>query len=306
MKLTGITFITTYNCNANCEHCFFDTKGKQLYMNPEIIDLVYSDISITKNMFWNHLSGGEILLKESIVLDIIKKIKTYFSGNIGISSNGFWARTPQVAENVITKLVNTGVSGIAISSDKYHEPYISKEYTKNAIQAITNAGLKNHCYIMSAFPENKKINTSNGNSQIPYASIKIRSIGKGSKINIPKKEDIPQGKCIDLSECLGKKGPNNPSMVWIDPYGNVMICYGITIGNIFKTSFKEIIETYTPEKFQIIKTLTEQGPQALYSIAKDKGLINNHLFYDECDVCYTSRKALQNTFQEFTPTECYP
>jgi len=289
-------------------------------MSPEIIDIVYKDLSITEKMFWNHFSGGEILLKKDAFLEIIKRTRKYFSKDIGISTNGFWAKNKEVSTSIVNELVQAGVSGIAVSTDYYHTPYINKEYAKNAAEAITNSGLKTHSYVMGARCNADVSNADNtnketealssfvqGSTKMPLAPTAIRSIGKGSYINIPKKQDLPTGKCSDLSECLGKRGPLNPAMVWVDPYGNVMVCYGIIIGNVYKTPFIDIISNYKTDDFPLIKSISELGPYSLYKEALDKGVMKETKFYDVCDVCYTSRKALQNEFPTILgPQECYP
>jgi len=319
IKLTGITFITTYNCNAHCEHCFFDTKGENVYMNPELIDLVYKDLANSNTMFWNHFSGGEVLLHKSTFIEIIKKTRSYFKGDIGISTNAFWANNINRAEAVVSELISAGVSGIAISCDYFHEKFIPKENAKNAVRAITNLGLKTHCYIMGArcnsgvynaeqinlVSQNLAIDVRE-NSQMPLAPTIIRSIGKGSQINIPKSSKVPQGMCSDLSECLGKRGPFNPAMVWVDAYGNVMLCYGIVIGNVYNTPFIDIINNYSLENSEITKCISVGGPKELLKLVNKNNISMELKFYDECDVCFNARKVLQPYYSELHPRECYP
>jgi MoaA/NifB/PqqE/SkfB family radical SAM enzyme len=288
-------------------------------MNPEIVDIVYKDASITDKMFWNHFSGGEILLQKKTFLEIIRKTRQYFNGDVGISTNGFWASDIIKAKQTVEELINVGVSGIAVSTDFYHKDYIPQEHVENAVEAISKAGLKTHSYVMGARCNNDIVNAdminheceklaikAQGNTQMPLAPTSIRSIGKGSNINIPKKTTTPQGNCTDLSECLGNRGPMNPAMVWVDPYGNVMLCYGIIIGNIYNTPFKDIIDNYDESKFPIVEAISQNGPKELLKLADNKSVITPEAFYDVCDVCYQTRKALINEYAELGPRECYP
>lgn len=319
MKLTGITFLSTYNCNASCSHCFFETKGASKYMNTDIIHKVFEDSSITKHMTWVHVSGGEILINQPKCFEILETIHSYFKKNIGISTNAFWAKNKKITYNTIQKLISYGVTGIAVSADYFHSPYIPIINAKRAVQAIVENGIRTHCYIMGARCNADIVNSTEINNicqhiaehvqnktNMPLAPTQIRSIGFGSNINIPKKTKIPNGMCSELSECLGKRGPMNPSMVWVDCYGNVMICYGIIIGNVFKTDFSTIISEYTPKQNKIISILAKQGPKGLYELAQTLKIQTPHEFYDECDVCFSCRKALQKHFEELGPPECYP
>lgn len=319
INLTGINWLTTYNCNAQCEHCFFDVKGPKKYMTPELIDLVYKDFRIPKQMFWNHISGGEVFLDKDSFLEIVKRTRSYFSGSIGISTNGFWAKNEHTAKKIVQECIDAGISGIAVSTDHFHKDFIPVEFVKYASSAIEQSGLKNHCYIMGARTGNtdssKSINECTellaaevrGEKQIPLAPTTIRSIGKGSKINTPKNKGIPQGKCTELSTCLGARDPFNPAMVWIDAHGNVMICYGIIIGNVYKTSFNEIISNYSPNSNPITAILKDVGPKGLHNLSVDFGLNPPLNYFDECDVCFQNRKLLQKLFYTVLgPSECYP
>ncbi len=322
MKLTGISWIPTYNCNIECAHCFFNTKieGKIKYMDPSLIDKALLGFSETKHMFWHHLSGGEIFLDENKLINILINIRKYFKKDIGISTNGYWAQDYKKAYNLIKKLSENGITGTAISADYYHQQHLDLKGPKNLVRITKELNLNTHSYIMGARLNDdvigaKKINQlteeitleTDQEYGLPVAKAFERSIGKGSKINQPKKEGIPTGKCTELNTCLGERSPFNPAMVWIDLYGNVMICYGLKIGNIHKNSLQEIISTYTPENYPLIKDLALQGPQALYKKAKSLGYKLSDSYYDECDLCYQSRRILQKDFPEILgPKECYP
>ena len=144
-------------------------------------------------------------------------------------------------------------------------------------------------------------------SDFPFALATERSIGKGSLINSPKHRAIPSGKCTELNTCLGERSPFNPAMVWIDPYGNVMICYGIIIGNVYEKPFSEIIQEYKPENYPLLESLAKEGPQGLFRKAEQLGMDHSSGFYDECDLCYQSRSFLRCRFPEVLgPSECYP
>lgn len=319
MKLTGITFLPTYNCNAACSHCFFDTKAEKMYMNTSVIDAIFKDSTTIKHLAWVHVSGGEILLEPNNCYELLTCIHSYFTKNIGISTNAFWAKNKKTTYDTIQKLVSNGVTGIAVSADYFHSPCIPISNVKRAVQAIVENGIRTHCYIMGARCNSDVTNSIDinnvcqhiaehvkNNTNMPLAPTQIRSIGYGSTINIPKKPIIPNGMCTDLSECLGKRGPMNPSMVWVDCYGNVMICYGIIIGNVFKKDFSKIIADYSSKQNTIISIIAKQGPKGLYELAQTLHIPTPHEFYDECDVCYTCRKALQSHFEELGPRECYP
>jgi hypothetical protein len=96
-------------------------------------------------------------------------------------------------------------------------------------------------------------------------------------------------------------------MVWIDPYGNVMICYGLIIGNLHADSLADILENYSVRQSPLLESLAEQGPIGLYRLALEAGWQPEGPFTDECDLCWQARYALRGSFSDtLGPDECYP
>ncbi|MBN2486505.1 MAG: hypothetical protein JXB34_11080 [Bacteroidales bacterium] len=320
ITLTGITWITTYNCNLACQHCFFDTRSHSKYMDPGLADMVLNGFEFGRHMFWQHLSGGEIFLDESRLLDIIGRIHYYFKKDIGISTNAFWAANYDKAMPLVQKLAALGVTGIALSADYYHQQQMPIDGPQNLVKILCSGQLKTHSYIMGARLHTSVQNSALVNAKseeitkladqgfgLPVARAMERSIGKGCHINVPKKKGIPRGHCTELNTCLGQRSPFNPAMVWIDPYGNVMVCYGIIIGNVYQQPFNEIIGHYNAAGHPVLKLLAEEGPAALYEMAVSNGTDMPESYFDECDLCYQSRAALRKLYpQLFGPHECYP
>ena len=54
-----------------------------------------------------------------------------------------------------------------------------------------------------------------------------------------------------------------PGRVHLDPLGNVHICQGVVIGNLFETPLKEICENYDADAHPICGPLLAGGPAAL-------------------------------------------
>lgn len=320
ISISGITWITTYNCNFNCDHCFFETQGNNKYMEPELIERALSGFKYSDKMFWQHLSGGEIFLQPDTLFSIIEKIQQHFKGNIGLSTNGYWATSKEKTETLLQKLQQHGINGLAVSADYYHTPFMNKQSVQNLLTALTTSNMKVHSYLMGARLDERvaystKVNTKAEElanelkpfADFPLAPTTVRSIGKGSRINQPKENPLPTGYCTELCTCLGTRTPFNPAMVWIDPYGNVMICYGIIIGNLYKQSLNEIIENYHPEQNPILKALSDMGPQSLHNLATEHMVALPEKYFDECDLCYTTRKALRKIYPAVLgPDECYP
>ena len=94
-----------------------------------------------------------------------------------------------------------------------------------------------------------------------------------------------------------------PARVHVDPYGNLHICQGIAIGNLFRTPLREIQAAYAAESNPITGPLAEGGPAELirrYNLPHDAGYV------DACHACYEARRALRSQFPAvLAPDEMY-
>jgi hypothetical protein len=92
-------------------------------------------------------------------------------------------------------------------------------------------------------------------------------------------------------------------LLHLDPLGNVHICQGVSIGNVFKSTLKAICEVYDPETHPVIGPLLAGGPAELvrrYDLPHD--LANA----DACHLCYEARHSLRDRFPDvLTPDQMY-
>jgi hypothetical protein len=96
-----------------------------------------------------------------------------------------------------------------------------------------------------------------------------------------------------------------PGRVHLDPLGNLHICQGLVIGNLFEKPLKQICEEYDPDSHPICGLLLAGGPAALvteYNLphASPSG------YADACHLCYVARANLRLRFPELlAPDQMY-
>ena len=94
-----------------------------------------------------------------------------------------------------------------------------------------------------------------------------------------------------------------PGRVHLDPLGYLHICQGITIGNIYQSTLKEICAAFDPYSHPIVGTLLAGGPAELvrrYDLPHQEG------YADACHLCYQSRRLLRSQFASLlTPDQMY-
>jgi hypothetical protein len=95
----------------------------------------------------------------------------------------------------------------------------------------------------------------------------------------------------------------DPDEVQIDPYGNVHVCEGITVGNLLERPLREICNDYEPDLHPIVGPLIQGGPLEL---VLRYGLDHEKHYADVCHACYDARLALRNRFPEIlAPDQMY-
>lgn len=79
----------------------------------------------------------------------------------------------------------------------------------------------------------------------------------------------------------------------VDPFGNLHICQGITIGNLFDEPLASICAAYAPETHPITGPLLAGGPAGLlrrYELPPGEG------YADACHLCTEARRRLRPRF----------
>jgi hypothetical protein len=94
-----------------------------------------------------------------------------------------------------------------------------------------------------------------------------------------------------------------PGRVHLDPLGNLHICQGVCIGNVFDMPLKEICEDYDADTHPICGLLLTGGPAALVS---EYNIPHDPAYADACHLCYEARNHLRTRFPEILyPDQMY-
>jgi hypothetical protein len=95
----------------------------------------------------------------------------------------------------------------------------------------------------------------------------------------------------------------NPERVHIDVYGNVHLCQGLSMGNMWDTPLSTLVKNYRAEDHPICGPLSEGGPVLL---AKKYDVPHQEKYVDACHFCSDLCKGLIDKFPQFlTPRQVY-
>jgi len=232
-----------------------------------------------------YFEGGEPFLYYPIMTKGVR-LAAAAGYDVGVVTNGYWATGVADAEEWLRPLAGL-VSDLTVSSDLYHED--------------EPAGTK------AAF-----VKEAAGKLDVPFGVIRIARPGetaggfspvmyKGrAAANLAK--EAPRRRSSTFTDCP-YEDLEEPGRVHVDPFGNLHICQGIVIGNLFTTPLARICEEYDVESHPVTGPLHRGGPAEL---ARTCGLPVKESYADACQMCFEARLMLRERFGEIlTPDQMY-
>ena len=269
MKLTGLHLLLTYRCNFECDHCFlwgspWQSGTMTLAQIREILQQAKDHPSIKSIYF----EGGEPFLYYPILLKGIQ-----LAAELGFE---------------------TGI--VSVSSDLFHYNEVLSQQAQNAESAALELGIE-LSFISIAQPDDGSVETGVG--QLPEGFSGIKYQGRAAA----KLANRVEGQPWKSFTACPYEDLREPGRVHIDPFGQMHICQGISLGNIFETPINEICESYNAETHPITGALLNGGPAEL---AVRNGLSPEKNYADACHLCDWARRELRPQFSEIlTPDQMY-
>jgi hypothetical protein len=213
--------------------------------------------------------------------------------SVGIVSNAYWATSIPDAEEWLRPLVGR-LADLTVSSDIFHGEACPGEAPQNAIAAAKWLGIPTGM-IAVAQPE-QEARPSYGQLE---ADSTVMYRGRAAVKLAEKAASHPW----DRFKSCPHEDLREPGRVHLDPLGNLHICQGIVVGNVFETSLNQICEAYDPDAHPICGSLLGGGPAAL--VAK-YDLPHRPTYADACHLCYETRTLLRARFPQLLgPEPCY-
>ena len=296
--LTGIHFILTYACNFECDHCFlYSSPMSQGTFTIGQVTKILAEAEKIGTVEWIFYEGGEPFLLFPLLNESIKRagVKGF---KVGVVTNAHGANSEEDAELWLRPLAESGLSFLSISNDTFHygeEPenpatIASSVAKKLGIEASTICIEPPQVIQPSTNVEDKGQPVVGGG-----AKFRGRAVEKLTK-------NLPLRPWSELCECPYEE-LESPSRVHIDAHGNVQICQGISMGNMWMTPLSEIVLKYRPNDHPICAPLLRGGPSEL---AKALGVAPEPGYVDECHFCYLTRRASIEKYPDYlAPKQVY-
>jgi len=82
----------------------------------------------------------------------------------------------------------------------------------------------------------------------------------------------------------------------VDPHGNVHLCQGLLMGNLWETPLAELLAGHDARRHPICGPLVRGGPAEL---ARELGTDPGDGWVDACHLCYVARRDARSRFPEW-------
>jgi hypothetical protein len=287
VKLTGLHLLLTYQCNFECDHCFvWGSPWQEGTMTLPEIRHILRQAHEMGTVRWIYFEGGEPFLYYAVLLKGVQEAAA-MGFEVGVVSNGYWANDVEDALESLRPFAGL-LQDLSISSDLFHYSEKLSLQAKNACAAAEQLGFD--ASVMSvARPEETGVSTWIG--QLPPGDSAVMYRGRAADKLAPLAVHQPWDEFVrcpheDLRE---------PGRLHVDALGNLHVCQGISVGNLFETPLGAICATYNPDAHAITGPLLAGGPAEL---VRHYALPHAKSYADACHLCDEARRALRPRFPE--------
>ncbi len=294
--LTGVHFLLTYQCTFECDHCF-------LYCSPDAagvftigeVESALQQMKEMGSMKTAYFEGGEPFLYYPLMVESLRQAKK-LGFSAGVVTNGYWAVSEEDAELWLKPLAEIGIDDLSVSDDPIHYPDGEDNNAKRAVKIAKKLNIP--CGSI-CIEEPKVIHDDKKWRGEPVVGGDV--LFKGRSVD-KMMDNLPRRTYSVFDECPHEDF-EKPGRIHLDPFGNVQICQGISIGNIWRKPLKEIMADYDPKGHPVIGPILKGGPAEL---ARKFNFDITPGFVDHCHLCFEIRRGLLDSFPDcLAPKQVY-
>jgi hypothetical protein len=289
--LTGIHFLLSYKCDSECDHCFvYSSPQAKGTFTLDQMKRVFNELAKIKTIEWVYFEGGEPFLFYPLMHEGIR-IAHDMGFKTGIVTNAYWATSEEDVQLWLKPLRDLGLSDISISDDEFH--YEGKETSpaKHASNAARKLGMPCGLIGIDKPTVEGAIDKEQAKGK-PVIGGGVMFRGRAVEKLI---EGLPHRPWEEFTECPYEE-LRDPKRVHIDAYGNIHLCQGLSMGNMWDIPLSEMVKRYDVDSHPICRPLGNGGPALL---AKDYGVPHEAEYVDACHMCYLVRRALIDRFPQY-------
>lgn len=297
VTINGLHILLTYQCTYECDHCFvwgspFQTGTFTLEQLDDVLRQAAACHGIEEIFF----EGGEPCLYFPLLVAAVQNAHQ-LGFKTGIVSNAYWAHSETDAELWLRPLKTAGLDSIDVSSDLFHGEQMETPQADFARRAAAQLDLDSGTIQIE--PPSTYRNPEAFTPGDPVTGGDVMYRGRAA---VKLTASLPRQAWDTFTTCP-YENLTSPGRLHLDPFGNLHLCQGLVIGNLFQTLLSEILDSYQPDQIPVVAELLAGGPAAFvqtYGLQPEAGYV------DACHLCYAARLELRSRFpQVLAPDQIY-
>jgi hypothetical protein len=281
-SLTGIHFLMTYSCSAECEHCFVWCSPRQGGpITVQRIDACLDELAQVPQVKTLCGEGGEpfLFLRELMYLVREGTTRGY---QVSALTNAFWAVSDSAARRTLGPLRDAGLTSLGISTDCWHARSVPPPRADRALRICEEMGIKSSRMVTEL---DEVMFRGHAAARLPSCARELTS-------------------WRELTQC-GKETLAEPGRVHCDRYGGLHLCQGLLMADSAQ-GLARAIHGFDPVAHPVVRLLTEGGPRRLAEEAMQDGFRPRDAYAGGCHLCYQARKFLRRRWPDLLgPDEMY-
>jgi MoaA/NifB/PqqE/SkfB family radical SAM enzyme len=280
MRLTGLHLLLTYRCDRACDHCFvWGSPDQTATMTYDTVRTALRQAKDLGTVEWIYFEGGEPFLYYPVLVRCVRKAER-LGFRVGIVTNAYWATSAEDAVEWLWPLAGW-VQDLSVSADGYHgtEGDRSVEWAQGAAREL---GIPTGEICIDE--PDAHVPASVGT--LPEGTSRVMYRGRAAVALAP---GAPGRPWTEFDTCPHEE-LRSPDRVHLDPFGEIHVCQGISIGNVFRTPLERIVRAYDPDAHVVVGPLLRGGPAEL---VREHELPHRERVADACHLCYEARVALR-------------
>jgi hypothetical protein len=281
MRLTGLHVLLTYGCVYECDHCFvWGRCASDGVFTLDHLDVVIEQalqLGTVRDVFFE---GGETFVYYPALITAVRRASRSFRTTI--VTNGYWATSLDDACTWLGRLAEAGLHRVEFIL--LHATGAARDWMEHpGIMASEILGLESVVQTVDA-PWR-----ATAPSGAAADSVNELDGGLGDSWAA-----APRQLWSTYTDCP-YQDLANPEQAHVDPAGNIHLCEGLVIGNLFQSSLPAIVAGYQPEADPLIGPLLAGGPAELVGRYH---LPHEDFYLDACQLCLGSRDLLRARLPE--------
>ena len=290
--------LLTYKCTLKCAHCYVYSSPRAAgNISISQISKILNEAHYLPDIETIYYGGGEPFTRFPILLKAVHRA-LQIGFNVGVATNGYFARSIETGIRYLRPLAEMGLSEICISNDLLHYKDPESSPAKRALEAAQILGISTKWARISP-PGKLNIEIEGTIPEVEIVEPRLLFTGRAVETLV---EGLPSSSWTSFNRCpRGDLG--QPDQLYIDAFGYVQICPGIAIGNAWEQPLHTIIQDFESERHAILRSLAEGGPSTLI---KFLDVQPEQEYVDPCHCCYSIRRELIDQYpDQLAPRHVY-